>query len=58
MRMAAATVPAWQIGLSLLGTLVAVVVVAWVAGKIYRIGILSTGKKPSLRELGHWLRAA
>ena len=58
MRMAAATVPAWQIGLSLLGTLVAVVAVAWVAGKIYRIGILSTGKKPSLRELGHWLRAA
>lgn len=58
MRMAAAAVPAWQIGLSLLGTLVAVVVVAWIAGKIYRIGILSTGKKPSLRELGHWLRAA
>jgi ABC-2 type transport system permease protein len=58
MRMAAAAVPAWQIGLSLLGTLVAVVLVAWVAGKIYRIGILSTGKKPSLRELGHWLRAA
>ncbi len=58
MRMAASAVPAWQIGVSLLGTLVAVVVVAWVAGKIYRIGILSTGKKPSLRELGHWLRAA
>ncbi|HEU0077871.1 MAG TPA: ABC transporter permease [Longimicrobiaceae bacterium] len=58
MRMAAAAVPAWQIGVSLLATLAAVVVVAWVAGKIYRIGILSTGKKPSLRELGHWLRAA
>jgi ABC-2 type transport system permease protein len=58
MRMAAAAVPAWQVGVSLVGTLVAVVVVAWVAGKIYRIGILSTGKKPSLRELGHWLRAA
>lgn len=58
MRMAAAGVPAWQIGVSLLTTLAAVVVVAWVAGKIYRIGILSTGKKPSLRELGHWLRAA
>lgn len=58
MRMAAAAVPAWQIAVSLAATLVAVVVVAWVAGKIYRIGILSTGKKPSLRELGHWLRAA
>lgn len=58
MRMAAAAVPGWQIGVSLLGTFVAVLLMAWVAGKIYRIGILSTGKKPSLRELGHWLRAA
>lgn len=58
MRMAAAVVPAWQIGVSLLGTFLAVLLVAWIAGKIYRIGILSTGKKPSLRELGHWLRAA
>lgn len=32
--------------------------VAWAAGKIYRVGILSTGKKPSLKELGRWLRAA
>ena len=58
MRMAAAVVPAWQIFLSLAGILVAVVLVAWAAGKIYRIGILSTGKKPTLRGLGHWLRAA
>jgi ABC-2 type transport system permease protein len=58
MRMAASVVPGWQIAASLVLTLLAVVVMAWVAGKIYRIGILSTGKKPSLRELGHWLRAA
>jgi hypothetical protein len=31
---------------------------ASVAGKIYRVGILSTGKKPTLRELGQWLRMA
>ncbi len=58
MRMATAAVPAWQIVASLAGTLLAVLLMAWLAGKIYRIGILSTGKKPSLRELGHWLRAA
>jgi len=58
MRMAAAVVPAWQVAASLVGTFLAVLLVGWIAGKIYRIGILSTGKKPSLREMGHWLRAA
>jgi ABC-2 type transport system permease protein len=27
----------------------------WVAGKIYRTGILMYGKKPSWKELGKWL---
>lgn len=58
MRMAASHVPAWQLLASLAATLATVLLVAWIAGKIYRIGILSTGKKPSLRELGRWLRAA
>jgi len=58
MRMAAATVPTWQILASLGGIAVMVLVVAWLAGKIYRVGILSTGTKPTLRELGRWLRAA
>jgi ABC-2 type transport system permease protein len=35
-----------------------VLAVAWVAGKIYRVGILSTGKRPTLAELGQWLRMA
>ena len=58
MRMAATTVPPMQVLGSLAGMVVMVLVVAWVAGKIYRVGILSTGKKPSLAELGQWLRAA
>jgi ABC-2 type transport system permease protein len=57
-RMAAAPIPPLQIAASMIGMLVAVFVVAWVAGKIYRVGILSTGKKPSLPELMRWLRAA
>ncbi len=32
--------------------------IIWLGGKIYRVGILATGKRPSLRELGVWLRAA
>ncbi len=58
MRLTATSVPGWQIAASLAGVLVTVFVVAWLAGKIYRVGILSTGTKPSLRELGRWLRAA
>jgi ABC-2 type transport system permease protein len=57
-RMSATPVPPLQIAASMVGMLVAVFVVAWIAGKIYRVGILSTGKKPTLPELVRWLRAA
>ena len=30
----------------------------WVAAKIYRIGILMYGKKPTLKELVRWVRYA
>lgn len=58
MRMAAANVPGGQVLLSLVLVLVGLIALGWLAGKIYRIGILSTGKKPTLRELGRWLRMA
>lgn len=58
MRAVATDVPAWEVGTSVVLLLIGVAAVMWLAGKIYRIGILSTGKKPTLRELGRWLRAA
>jgi ABC-2 type transport system permease protein len=58
MRMALVPVPPLQLGMALALLMVAVPLVAWVAGKIYRVGILATGKKPTLRELAAWLRAA
>jgi ABC-2 type transport system permease protein len=45
----------------LLGVVVMVlgiVAVVWVGARIYRVGILSYGKKPSLRELWMWIRTA
>ena len=49
-------VPIWQllasIGL-LLGTFIGIV---WLAAKIYRVGILMYGKKPSYKELFKWLK--
>lgn len=49
-------VPWWQIVISmaiLFGTFLGVV---WFASKIYRIGILMYGKKPSWKELYKWLK--
>ena len=37
-------------------TLVGIVAVVWVAGRIYRVGILSYGKKATLREVISWVR--
>ena len=37
---------------------IAIVGVTWVAARIYRVGILMTGKRPSMKELVRWVRAA
>ena len=49
-------VPFWQLALSIIllfGTFFGVV---WFASKIYRIGILMYGKKPTYREIFKWLK--
>ena len=51
------SVPTWQIALALVLTLTTLFVVLWAAGRIFRIGILSHGRMPGLRELTRWLRA-
>jgi len=49
------TTPA-ELALSIAILVVSLVGAVWVAGRIYRIGILMYGKKPGLRELGRWVR--
>ena len=58
MRMASTAIPALEIVVSLALLAAGIFVVAWIAGKVYRVGILSTGKRPSLGELVRWVRAA
>ena len=58
MRMASTPVPPIEIAVSLAFLVIGIAVVAWIAGKIYRVGILSTGKRPSLSELARWIRSA
>ena len=47
--------PAWQIALSLLITIGTALALVWLAGRIYRVGILNYGKKSSLADMGRWL---
>ncbi len=56
MRIAASHVPLWQSALAVVLLLAATLVLAWAAGRIYRIGILMKGKRPNLPELVRWLR--
>ena len=47
--------PAWQIIVSLLLLILTVIALVWLAGRIYRVGILMYGKKVTFKELGKWL---
>lgn len=50
------SVPLWQ-NLAAIGLLMlAIWGMAWVAGRIYRVGILMRGKAPTLPQLLHWIR--
>lgn len=48
--------PAWQIGLSIVIMLATIVLMIWLVAKIYRVGILMYGKKPTIPEILRWLR--
>ncbi|MBK7292157.1 MAG: ABC transporter permease [Chitinophagaceae bacterium] len=48
------TVPWWQLGLSMAFLILGFMFTVWFAGKIYRIGILMYGKKPSWKEMIKW----
>ncbi|MCM1079931.1 MAG: ABC transporter permease [Bacteroidales bacterium] len=49
-------VPLWQELLSLAILYVTAILFVWIGSKIYRIGILMYGKKPTLKEMWKWMR--
>ncbi len=49
-------IPTWEIVLSLVLLYASVAGMAWVAGKIYRVGVFMHGKKPTFKELLSWIR--
>jgi ABC-2 type transport system permease protein len=57
-RWTAGSLPLSEVAASLAILALAIVGVTWMAARIYRVGILMTGKRPSLKELVRWVRAA
>jgi len=56
-RWGATPIPVVQMVASIGFLVVAVLVVTWLAARIYRVGILMTGKRPNLKEMVRWIRA-
>ena len=56
MRIAVVNPPLWQILLSMAIMVATILGCVWISARIYRVGILMYGKRPSIAELGRWLR--
>jgi ABC-2 type transport system permease protein len=56
LRIGLQTPPFWQIALALALSVATTIGVVYIAAKIYRVGILMYGKRPSLVELLRWLK--
>jgi ABC-2 type transport system permease protein len=55
-RYAASEVPPAEVALSLAVLVLSTLLTVWVAARIYRVGILMYGKRPSFREMIRWAR--
>lgn len=55
-KMTMIDVPVWELALSIAVNIVTLFIIFPLAGKIYRVGILITGKKPKWSEVISWLK--
>jgi ABC-2 type transport system permease protein len=58
LRIVVQTPPTWQIALSIALLLLGIVGVLWVSARVYRVGVLMYGKRPTFPELVKWVRHA
>jgi ABC-2 type transport system permease protein len=56
LRMTLVPVPWFEVVGSIAGVAIACLAAIWVSARIYRVGLLMYGKKPSFKELGRWVR--
>jgi ABC-2 type transport system permease protein len=55
LRLSSSQVPPGQVAMALASVTIGAAVVTWVASRIYRVGILMYGKRPTMRELARWI---
>ena len=48
-------IPLWEVATSMALLIIGFVITVWLASKIYRIGLLMYGKRPSYKEMLRWL---
>jgi ABC-2 type transport system permease protein len=58
LRMTLVPVPWYEVAGSLAGVAVACLAAIWVSARIYRVGLLMYGKRPTFGELARWVRHA
>lgn len=58
LRMTLVQVRWYELTATLVGLLAGCVLATWLAARIYRVGMLMYGKRPSFRELARWVRRA
>jgi ABC-2 type transport system permease protein len=58
LRMALITIPWFEIVGAMMSVLIGTWIAIWLSARIYRVGLLMYGKRPSLRELGRWIKMA
>lgn len=56
LRIAVKTPPLWQIATSYALTTATISAMVWLCARVYRVGILMYGKKPTLQEIVRWVR--
>lgn len=58
LRLALVALPTYEIVGALLSVALGCWLAIWLSARIYRVGLLMYGKRPSMKELAHWIRMA
>jgi ABC-2 type transport system permease protein len=58
MRMSAISIPWYELAGTLAGVALTCALCVWLSARIYRVGLLMYGKRPTMRELARWIRQA